>query len=270
MGLAMWIATSHVVSVKDRLKHKQGMAGFLKDLAAGGRSYYGMVLAHLGVAMFVVGVTLVSNYGIESDVRMSPGDSAKIAGYTFKFGGVSDYPGPNYNAHRGRFEVSPGGSADRRAGAGEAHLLRADPANDRGGHRMGPDPRPLRLPWVNPLATATGALRLYYKPYVRWIWLGAPADGTGRHSSDHRSTLPHRPQARRPARPGGKYQDYRGGKLMGRYLRFLIPLAIFAVIAAFLFKGLDMNPAGDPLAADRQAGAGILPAEPARSRGHDQ
>ncbi|MBA1333160.1 hypothetical protein QQ73_19580, partial [Candidatus Endoriftia persephone str. Guaymas] len=66
-------------------------------------------LAHLGVAMFVVGVTLVSNYGIESDVRMSPGDSAEIAGYTFKFGGVSDYPGPNYNAHRGRFEVSQEG-----------------------------------------------------------------------------------------------------------------------------------------------------------------
>jgi cytochrome c-type biogenesis protein CcmF len=172
MGLAMWIATSHVVSVKDRLKHKKGMAGFLKDLAAGGRSYYGMVLAHLGVAMFVVGVTLVSNYGIENDVRMSPGDSAEIAGYTFKFGGVSDYPGPNYNAHRGRFEVSQEGQLiavlepEKRT-----YFVQTRPMTEAA-IEWGLT-RDLYVSLGEPLGNGDWSLRLYYKPYVRWIWLGA-------------------------------------------------------------------------------------------------
>ena len=68
-----------------------------------------MILAHLGVAMFIVGLTMVSNYGFESDVRMSPGDVSDIAGYSFKFEGVKRVSGPNYNADRGRFEVSKDG-----------------------------------------------------------------------------------------------------------------------------------------------------------------
>jgi cytochrome c-type biogenesis protein CcmF len=171
MGLAMWIATSHVVNVRERLKHKRGFAGFWFDFMGGGRSYYGMILAHLGVAMFIVGITMVSNYGIERDVRMSPGDVSEIAGYQFKFEGVSQLPGPNYNANRGRFQVSRDGE----------HLATLEPekrsyfVQNRPMTEAAIDwgfTRDLYVSLGEPLDGDDWSLRLYYKPYVRWIWLG--------------------------------------------------------------------------------------------------
>jgi cytochrome c-type biogenesis protein CcmF len=171
MGLAMWIATSHVVNVRERLKHKQGFAGFWNDFKAGGRSYYGMILAHLGVAMFIVGVTMVSNYGIESDVRMSPGDVSEIAGYQFQFEGVEQISGPNYNANRGRFLVSRDGKEiatlepEKRT-----YLVQTRPMTEAAidwGFT-----RDLYVSLGESLGGDDWSLRLYYKPYVRWIWLG--------------------------------------------------------------------------------------------------
>jgi cytochrome c-type biogenesis protein CcmF len=76
IALAVWLLLSHVAIVRERLKNKGGLTGmgqaFVADLRGGGRSFYGMVTAHLGVAMFIVGVTMVSNYEKEEDVRMSP------------------------------------------------------------------------------------------------------------------------------------------------------------------------------------------------------
>jgi cytochrome c-type biogenesis protein CcmF len=171
MGLAMWIATSHVVGLRDRLKHKQGFSGFWLDFKTGGRSYYGMILAHLGVAMFIVGVTMVSNYGIESDVRMSPGDVSDIAGYRFTFEGVQRSPGPNYNAHRGRFQVSKDGQQlttlepEKRTYFVQTKPM-TEAAIDWG------LTRDLYVSLGEPLGGGDWSLRLYYKPYVRWIWLG--------------------------------------------------------------------------------------------------
>jgi cytochrome c-type biogenesis protein CcmF len=172
MGLTMWVVTSHVVNLKERLKNKQGFAGFLRDLAGGGRSYYGMILAHLGVAVFIVGITMVSNYGVEKDIRMSPGDTADIAGYEFKFEGVSNYPGPNYNAHRGRFLVSQEGKLiatlepEKRT-----YFVQTRPMTE-----AAIDPgltRDLYVSLGESLGGGDWSLRLYYKPYVRWIWLGS-------------------------------------------------------------------------------------------------
>ena len=172
MGLTTWVVLSHVVNLKERLKHKQGFGGFLNDLTGSGRSYYGMILAHLGVAVFIVGITMVSNYGIEKDVRMSPGDSAEIADYTFKFEGVNQFPGPNYNANRGRFQVSKDGELiatlepEKRT-----YFVQTRPMTE-----AAIDPgltRDLYVSLGEPLGGGDWSLRLYYKPYVRWIWLGA-------------------------------------------------------------------------------------------------
>ncbi|MDJ0807246.1 MAG: heme lyase CcmF/NrfE family subunit [Gammaproteobacteria bacterium] len=172
MGLTMWVVTSHVVNMKERLKHKKGFAGFWRDLAGGGRSYYGMILAHLGVAVFIVGITMVSNYGIEEDVRMSPGDTAEIAGFEFKFEGVGRYPGPNYNADRGRFQVFKEGELiatlepEKRT-----YFVQTRPMTE-----AAIDPgltRDLYVSLGEPLGGGDWSLRLYYKPYVRWIWLGS-------------------------------------------------------------------------------------------------
>ncbi len=170
MGLAMWVATSHIVNLRERLKHKQGFGGFWQDLKTGGRSYYGMILAHLGVGFFIVGVTLVSAYGIESDVRMSPGDVSEIAGYQFKFEGVSQFPGPNYTANRGRFQVSRDGKPiatlepEKRSYFVQTMPM-TEAAIDWG------FTRDLYVSLGEPLGGGDWSLRLYYKPYVRWIWL---------------------------------------------------------------------------------------------------
>jgi cytochrome c-type biogenesis protein CcmF len=160
------------VNLKERLKHKHGVGGLIRDFSGGGRSYYGMILAHLGVAVFIVGITMVSNYGIEQDIRMSPGDSAEIAGYEFKFEGVSRYPGPNYNADRGRFQVFQEGELiatlepEKRT-----YFVQTRPMTE-----AAIDPgltRDLYVSLGEPLGGGDWSLRLYYKPYVRWIWLGA-------------------------------------------------------------------------------------------------
>ncbi|MCU7924385.1 MAG: heme lyase CcmF/NrfE family subunit [Candidatus Thiodiazotropha sp. (ex Dulcina madagascariensis)] len=171
MGLAMWIATAHIVNVRDRLKNKRGFSGFWLDFKTGGRSYYGMILAHIGVAVFIVGTTLVSNFGQENDVRMSPGDESDIAGYTFKFEGVTQMPGPNYNANRGRFQVSRDGEPftilepEKRTYFVQTRPM-TEAAIDWGLSRD------LYVSLGEPLGNGDWSLRLYYKPYVRWIWLG--------------------------------------------------------------------------------------------------
>ncbi|MCG8486518.1 MAG: heme lyase CcmF/NrfE family subunit [Chromatiales bacterium] len=171
MGLALWVAASHLINVRDRLKNKKGFNGFWQDFRTGGRSYYGMILAHLGVAMFIVGVTMVSNFGEEHDVRMSPGDVSEIAGYEFRFDGVKRVPGPNYNAHQGSFQVSRDGEAfitlkpEKRT-----YFVQTRPMTEASidwGFT-----RDLYVSLGEPLGGGDWSLRLYYKPYVRWIWLG--------------------------------------------------------------------------------------------------
>jgi cytochrome c-type biogenesis protein CcmF len=174
IALAGWLLFSHLTIVRDRLKHKkQPLWQALKaDFSGNGRSFYGMVVAHLGVAMFIVGVTMVSNHQIEKDLRMSPGDSHEMAGYRFEFLGAQKVNGPNYRADRGHFRVYRG---DRQI----AELYPEKRSYLGGGMPMTEaaiDAGFFRDVYVS-LGEAVGggdwALRLYYKPYVRWIWLGA-------------------------------------------------------------------------------------------------
>ncbi len=87
-------------------------AGLLAKLRAQPWSWYGMMVAHLGVAVFILGVTLVKGYETERDLRMAPGDRMTLGGYEFTFKGTKELPGPNYTAVQGAFEVSHGGSTE--------------------------------------------------------------------------------------------------------------------------------------------------------------
>jgi cytochrome c-type biogenesis protein CcmF len=174
IALAAWLLFSHLSIVRDRLKHKQGgwRQALAADFSGNGRSFYGMVVAHLGVAMFIVGVTMVSNHQIERDLRMSPGDSHEMAGYRFEFLGAKKVDGPNYRADQGHFKVYRG---ERQI----AELYPEKRSYLGGGMPMTEaaiDAGFFRDVYVS-LGEAVGggdwALRLYYKPYVRWIWLGA-------------------------------------------------------------------------------------------------
>src|SRR4026209_1609876 len=98
--LAFWIVATTLLNLRDRVKTTSGPSGLLQKLRMQSRSYYGMQLAHIGVAVFIVGVTLVTGYQAEQDVRMSAGDNVSVGGYDFRLNGIREVAGPNYRAVR--------------------------------------------------------------------------------------------------------------------------------------------------------------------------
>ncbi|HEY7237752.1 MAG TPA: heme lyase CcmF/NrfE family subunit, partial [Burkholderiales bacterium] len=95
LALAAWIAMTAFLTTKKRPRDS--------------RAYWGMVIAHLGVAVFVVGVTLVKGYESDRDVKMRPGDAVELAGYVFRLEGVAPARGPNYTAARATIAVTRNG-----------------------------------------------------------------------------------------------------------------------------------------------------------------
>src|SRR5512136_355064 len=105
--LAFWLMASIVVGVRERIRYVKG--GLWQKLGTQGRAYWGMQFAHLGVAVFIIGVTLVKGYEVERDVRMNVGDTVAIGSYVFKFEGTREVAGPNYSGARGSVEVTKNG-----------------------------------------------------------------------------------------------------------------------------------------------------------------
>lgn len=133
-----------------------------------------MVLGHLGLAVFVVGVTLVSLYSTEKDVRMQPGDSVNLGGYEYAFQGVKQVQGPNYSASEGKIAVTApyGGEEIILEPQKRVYLVQKNPmteaAIDAG------LTRDLFVALGEPLgADGAWSVRVYHKPFIRWIWLGA-------------------------------------------------------------------------------------------------
>lgn len=135
-------------------------------------SYYGMVLAHIGVAVTALGITLSSAYSVERDVRLVAGETITIGPYDFNFVGVENIAGPNYQAMQGKFAVF---NQDKRV----ANLYperRINNAQRMLTTKTAIDPgffRDLYVALGEQLTDKSWAVRVYYKPFVRWIWLGA-------------------------------------------------------------------------------------------------
>src|SRR6202158_3039826 len=102
--LAIWIVTTSVLNIWERVRTTTGQISVFQKLRQQSRSYYGMQVAHIGVAVFIVGITLVSQYNTEKDVRMDVGDTVNVGGYDFKFNGITNVVGPNYRAARADIE----------------------------------------------------------------------------------------------------------------------------------------------------------------------
>jgi cytochrome c-type biogenesis protein CcmF len=167
--LAAWIVTTTIVQFIERAGGGQG--NFQARIAARPRAWWGMIAAHLGVAVFIVGVTTVKGFEIERDARLQAGDRLTIAGYTFRFDGVTDVRGPNYRALRGAFDVSRGGD----------HVATMHPekriydANGLSTTEAAIDSGFLGDRYVSlgePYADGAWSVRIYHKPFVTWIWLG--------------------------------------------------------------------------------------------------
>ena len=167
--LALWIVTTTIVNLRDRVGTAQGRA--LERLSRQPRGYWGMLLAHLGVAVFIVGVTLVKGYETERDVRMSPGDTVTVGGYGFRFEGTAERDGPNYRAARGTFVVTRDGrEIETLHPEKRVYAAQGMPMTE-----AAIDTTPLRDLYVSlgdPIDGDTWAVRVYHKPFVSWIWGG--------------------------------------------------------------------------------------------------
>jgi len=168
--LSLWIATTTMVNIRERVSHLVGNS-LMSCLAALPRAYWGMVLAHCGIAIFIVGVTMVKGFEVEKDLRMNVGETATIGGYTFRFDGTQEVKGPNYLAARGIFNVTRNGQdvtmmypEKRRYYVQNQTMTEA--AIDSGLLRD------LYVSLGEPLEDGAWSVRLYHKPFINWIWGG--------------------------------------------------------------------------------------------------
>jgi cytochrome c-type biogenesis protein CcmF len=168
VSLALWVMLTTLKSVWLRVADKPGRLQALLRLP---RGFYGMSLAHFGLGVFVIGVTLTSNYSIEQDIRMATGDDVTVAGYQFHFEGIERVPGANYAAERGRLKVMRDGALlttlqpEKRIYKVQQSGM-TEAAIDAGLFRD------LYVAMGEPLGDDAWSIRIQYKPFVRWIWLG--------------------------------------------------------------------------------------------------
>jgi len=166
LALAAWIVISGFLTLKKRPRDS--------------RAYWGMLIAHCGVAVFVVGVTLVKGYESDRDVKMRPGDTVELAGYVFRLESVSPVRGPNYTAAQARIDVTRNGKPvttmypERRMYpvaeqvmteaaihpglTRDLYVSLGDALEEPGGKQAGKQGA-----WL---------VKVQHKPFVDWIWAG--------------------------------------------------------------------------------------------------
>jgi len=168
--LAFWIIVCAFVNLKHRVSNS-GEGNLFTKLGRQSRSYYGMHCAHIGVAVFIIGVTLVNGYETEKDVRMEIGSKVTVGGYTFQFNGTRNDVGPNYKAVIGDIAVIKDEQFVRnmypeKRTYNASGMAMTEAAIDTGFLRD------LYVALGEPLTNGAWVVRVYHKPFVDWIWLG--------------------------------------------------------------------------------------------------
>jgi cytochrome c-type biogenesis protein CcmF len=170
--MALWIVAAVATDVWERLRPAGGVrANAVQRLRQLPRAMVGMLVAHLGVASFVFGVTMVRTHEVERDVALQPGGTVALEGYTFTFRGVGEAPGPNFRAVRGHVEVTRG---DRKV---------ADMYPEKRVYnvqRMPMTEAAIRSGFTGDLYVSLGErvdnnawiVRVYVKPFIDWVWGG--------------------------------------------------------------------------------------------------
>ncbi|ABI57033.1 heme lyase CcmF/NrfE family subunit [Alkalilimnicola ehrlichii MLHE-1] len=202
--IASFILLAIALDLHGRLRPATpGWIGLRRRLKGLKPHYLGMHLAHAGVAVFLIGVAMVSTYEVERDVRLAPGDEVTVAGYTFTFLGTHERVGSNFLADTGRVTVTRDGQAIARLHPEKRHypsqsMPMTQAALDRGLFRD------LYVSLGDPLDDGAWVVRVYYKPYMTWLWGGCLFLTLGAllAATDRRYRLVRAPRTR-PARPAG-------------------------------------------------------------------
>ena len=170
LSLCFWVVLS--ISRDIYLKAKTAKQGFGAGLLRLSRSYYGMQIAHLGLVITVIGVTLTSTYSVEKDVRLGMNDKVDVGMYQFEWLGVREYNGANFESVQAKVAVLKNGAVIEYLYPEKRLYV----VQNRSMTEAAIDGRLLRDVYVaigEPLDNNQWAVRVYYKPFVRWLWLGA-------------------------------------------------------------------------------------------------
>ncbi len=166
--MAIWIVTSTLFTIRSRLGPNPTVTALIRLP----RAFKGMCLAHTGLAVVITGITITSLFSVELHERMAPGDRVQLGSYQFQFEKLRKSNGPNFSAFDAEFLVYKNNK-----------LVATLNTQKRNYHTRGTtmteagiDPgltRDLYVSLGEPLTGNDWSVRLYHKPFVRWIWLGA-------------------------------------------------------------------------------------------------
>ena len=166
--MSVWVFVLVLMEVRDRATQRQA---FWPDLIAIRRSQWGMVFGHLGMAVTVAGIALSQHYSVEKDVRMTPGDKLHLSQFVFILQDVKTMHGPNYVAKMGTLDVWNtaryiGTLHPEKRVYTPRRVATTEAAIDSG------FTRDLYAALGESLDKGAWSVRLYYKPFVSWIWAG--------------------------------------------------------------------------------------------------
>jgi cytochrome c-type biogenesis protein CcmF len=166
--MALWVILLTLLELHERATHRHG---FWRGLTLLSRSHWGMVFGHLGVAVTVIGIAFSQNYSVERDVRMKRGDSLEIHDYHFTFRGIDDLIGPNYRGGAGVIDVTHHGKPEATLRAEKRYYSVARTTMTQAAINAGLM-RDLYAALGEELPDGAWAVRIYYKPFMRWVWFG--------------------------------------------------------------------------------------------------
>ena len=170
--MAYWIVSSVATDFWERVQPEgKGFAEIVRKTRQIPRALAGMMVAHIGVAMFCFGVTMVKTYEVENDVKMNLGDSTTVSGYAFTFKGVKQIQGPNYDATRADIEISRNGSKITDLSPEKRiYRVQQNPMTEAAIHPgLTGD---LYVSMGEEVEGGAWIVRVYVKPFIDWIWGG--------------------------------------------------------------------------------------------------
>ncbi|HBH11270.1 MAG TPA: c-type cytochrome biogenesis protein CcmF [Gammaproteobacteria bacterium] len=166
---ALWISSTTIYSLFIKIKNKKNKLAALMIIP---RSFYGMLIAHIGFAVCIVGITITSQHSIDVHKRMKINDTVEFADYKFYLKDLKTLSGPNYKATEAVVNVIKNEKLITTLRSQKRmYTVRNMPMTEAGidaGFT-----RDIYMALGEPLDDDSWSIRLYHKPFVRWIWLGA-------------------------------------------------------------------------------------------------